>query len=191
MKKEQKVWIVFLTHLYYEIEERIDFCVASPNDTSLESINEFKKNFIKKLKSVWRDGVKNVNFKNSGDIFINLKHYRLLEFGSSYCSNISDVFRDIFGKDMFDTYYKLIYNCEVCLVYDLHSGGKLRFYRGDKTKNFQFQNDVIEPYVIADVGENLQEKIKKGFDKDFLVFFEKHIGMDFSKAENFFEVYLK
>ena len=191
MEKEEKVWIVFLAHLYFKIEEKINYHVTTADIPSSIPVIEFRESFISKLKNVWKNGAEYINFEDSDQFFVKLKRHRLLELGDGFSSNIQDVFRKVFGVDMYNKYSKVVYDCKATLGYDIRLNGGLYFYQCDEAKNFQFKDNLIEIYEVAYASVKLKEKIKNCFEKDFLVFFEEHIGTDFSKAEDFFEVYLR
>lgn len=186
MKTEEKIWIVFLAHLYYEIEVKTNLCLPK-NLAILEPIIKIWDNFGPKLINVWKNGDQYIDLDNSGDYHTNIMRNSLLCLDyNSYMP--CDIFIKVFGLDIQQSYSRAIYMNMAKLTYKIENG-EMFFFSEDK--NFHFKDGVIKYYFAAHADKANQERLERSFDKDFLVFFEKHIGSDFSGAENFFEVYLR
>lgn len=186
MKTEEKIWIVFLAHLYYKIEVKTNLYL-SRNLAILEPIIKMWDNFGPKLINVWKNGNQYINLDDSGDCHTNIMRNSLLCL--DYNSHMPyDIFIKVFGLDIQQSYSRAIYMNMAKLTYKIENG-EMFLFGGDVT--FHFKDGIIQPYFAAHANKDNQERLLKSFDKDFLVFFEKHIGSDFSGAENFFEVYLR
>lgn len=186
MKTEEKIWIIFLAHLYYKIEEKTNLYL-SKNLAALEPIIKMWENFGPKLLDVWKNGDQYINLEDSGDYNTNLMRNSLLCLDyNSYTPY--DVFIKVFGLDIQRSYSRAIYMNIAKLTYKVENG-EMFFFSGNH--NFHFKDGIIQPYFAAHADKANQERLIKCFDKNFLVFFEKHIGLDFSGSENFFEVYLR
>lgn len=176
MKTEEKIWIIFLAHIYYKIETKTKFCL-SKNLAFLTPIIEMWDNLGPKLVSVWRNGSQYIDLEGSSLLCLDYNSY-----------TPHDVFIEVFGLNIQQLYSSAIYLNIAKLIYKVENG-ELFFFDGNI--NFHFKEETIRPYFAAHADKTHQERLEKGFDKDFLVFFEEHIGLDFSKAETFFEVYLR
>lgn len=186
MKKEEKIWIIFLAHLYYEIEVKT-ILYLSRNLAILEPIITMWDSFGPKLISVWRNGESYLNLEDSGDYHTNILRNSLLCLDyNSYTPH--DVFIKVFGLDIQQSYCHAVHMNMAKLIYKIENG-EMFYFNGNV--NFHFKDGVIKPYFAAHGDEANRERLKNGFDKNFLAFFEEHIGSDFSGAENFFEVYVR
>ncbi|MEI7451775.1 MAG: hypothetical protein WCK37_01075 [Candidatus Falkowbacteria bacterium] len=187
MKTEQKIWIIFLAHIYYRIEIKTKFYLDKGSLNFLEPIIKLWDQLGPKLITEWKNGERYINLENSGDYYTNLMRSSLLCLDyNSYTPY--DIFIKVFGLDIQQLYSLAIYMHMAKLKYKIENG-ELFFF--NESTNFHFKDGVIKPYSADHHDDVHKKRMEDGFDKDFLIFFEEHIGLDFSKAEDFFEVYLK
>lgn len=178
MNDSQKIWIVFLAHLYYKIEVKTKFHLSgSGNIDFLKPILEMWYKFGPRMISAWEKGARYVD--SNSDYLLRLDY-------NSYMEN--DLFIKVFGLEIQRLYNRAIYFDMSKINYRVENGKLLYFGGGDT--NFQYINDCLEPFTASFVDETRKKRFEEGFDKDFLLFFKDYIGIDFSKANNFFEVYL-
>jgi hypothetical protein len=101
------------------------------------------------------------------------------------------VFIKVFGLEIQQLSNQAIYWGMSKVSYKIEvEGERLLFFGGDGA-NFQFKDNRLVAFCPGNADIANKKRLEKGFDEDFLVFLEEHIGVDFSKAESFFEVYVR
>ncbi len=179
MKKQEKIWIVFLAHLYYEIDRKMKFHF-NRNISLLTPILSMWDQLGPELIAKWKDGEKYVNCST-------VENLLTIDY-NSYMPN--DIFIRAFGVEIQREYVKAIYMNLAKITYRTdNTGTELLFF--DERRNFYFKDDKIIPFQSKHFENGRNKEYREKFDQGFLNFFKEHIGLDFSKAENFFEVYLR
>ncbi len=183
--KKQKYWIVTLTYLFYQIEEKTKFYLEKGKLGFLGHIINVSDSLTPLFIKLWKDGEEV------------LRKEPLYVFSVDYNSEMPSVFIKQFGSELFQKYQIAIYLGlgKVSLKYE-KSGDEegLRLYSHDK--GFRFDDGICAWYDLnffkrcGESGERLREEQKTGFDEDFHLFFIEHIGDEFFGAEKFFEEYL-
>ncbi|MFZ4648843.1 MAG: hypothetical protein ACOYMB_04440 [Patescibacteria group bacterium] len=177
MTNNQKIWIVFLVHICYTIEKRINALIEKGGSTNLTPITKMWDELIPKIHDYWKYGNEIIRRNHQ---FLSIDYDRVSQ---------DKVFYLLFGAGISEIYAFNV--CSGLAKINYFTMQNELFYFDDfGGKAFHFQDGELKPYFDKDRPERNQRNLDN-FDKDFVKYFEKHIGNDFSKAENYFEVYLK
>ena len=179
LSAQQKIWVVFLAHIFYSTEKKIGFLLDKRSLQMIEPIIKMWDKFGPKLLLYW----------NCGGDHINLDDEKLLnmKYGNGYMEN--DLFFQTFGWEIQKAYYGATYFGFEKISYNVYE--KKLFFFGDGDLNFCFQDGEFKAqHIEKPEYEEKNESWLNNFDQRFVDFFTEHIGLDFAKVEDFFTVYV-
>lgn len=176
MNAKTRIWIVFLSHLCYEMEKTINNYLDNGRMKELQEVLNFCNAILPKFMADIEVNSEKINLES--DVLLRLEGLNLTEI---------DLFSKVFGKRAKERYNNVILS-SLSARYHVNDGSL--YYYGAKGINFCYiDGGDIGPFPRERDQEISKRNIER-FDMGFMYYFSKHIGLDFAGTNSFFSEYL-